>query len=331
MSCNILKEKKVFGSIFKIRGFGILIGLLGLFLILAILTPENFLKISNLLNITRQVSFVGIIAVGMTMVIVSGEFDLSVGSTYGMAVMVGAILIRNGVNPWLAVIIALLGGILIGLINGLLVTYGKIPSFIVTIGMLNIVRGFDQVITDGAFVNIVQIKDPQLDILRFVGSGRLLGVMPVSSLVFIAVIIIGGIAYHKTLLGLHMRAVGSNPFAAVLSGINVKRIKILSFIICGFLAALSGLLSLFLLNNGRGYAGTGLELDVIAATIIGGASLMGGIGTIMGTVIGVLIIGVLDDGMVLLGMPPFSQMIAIGLVIITAVTIDMWTRRRNLN
>ena len=331
MSCNILKEKKVFGSIFKTREFGILIGLLGLFLILAILTPENFLKISNLLNITRQVSFVGIIAVGMTMVIVSGEFDLSVGSTYGMAVMVGAILIRNGVNPWLAVIIALLGGILIGLINGLLVTYGKIPSFIVTIGMLNIVRGFNQIITDGAFVNIVQIKDPQLDILRFVGSGRLLGVVPVSSLVFIAVIIIGGIAYHKTLLGHHMRAVGSNPFAAVLSGINVKRIKILSFIICGFLAALSGLLSLFLLNNGRGYAGTGLELDVIAATIIGGASLMGGIGTIMGTVIGVLIIGVLDDGMVLLGMPPFSQMIAIGLVIITAVTIDMWTRRRNLN
>ena len=330
MENNKFQKGNIFKSILKAKEFGIFIGLIILFMIFAFSTPQNFLQISNILSILRQVSFVGLMAIGMTMVIVSGEFDLSVGSIYGMAVMVGALLIRNGLNAWLSVIIALLCGALVGAINGLLVTYGRIPSFIVTLGMLNIIRGFNQLITGGEFVNIAPIRNTNLEILRFIGAGRLFNVLPVSGLVFVVIALIAGTIYHKSIVGLHIRSVGGNSVAAMLSGIKVKKIKILAFIISGFTAAFSGLLSLFLLNGARSYAGTGLELNVIAATVIGGTSLMGGIGSMLGTVIGVLIVGILEAGMVLLGMPPFSQIMFIGFVIITAVAIDIWTGEKKI-
>jgi ribose/xylose/arabinose/galactoside ABC-type transport system permease subunit len=311
-------------SIIKVRELGILIGFFGLFLIFALLSPANFLSLRNQLIVIRQVSYVGIMAIGMTMVIVSGEFDLSVGSIYGMAVMLCALLIRGGVSVLLSVLVALFGGLVVGVINGVLVTYVKIPSFIVTLGTLNLIRGFALLLTGGFYVTIMEVKDPVLDICRFLGAGRLLGI-PVPGIIFIGVAVIGGIVYHKTMFGFNIRAVGGSSATAKVSGINVKGIKILTFTINGFLAALAGLLSLFLLNNAKGVAGSGLELHVIGATIIGGTSLLGGSGTILGTVIGVMIIGILGNGLILAGVTPYWQTVVTGFVIIAAVAVDMWT------
>jgi len=321
---------KVLRSLLKAREFGIFIGLLGLFLIFSILTPY-FMTLVNLMNTMRQVSFLGIMAIGMTMVIVSGEFDLSVGSTYGMAVMIGGVFIINGINIWLTVIIALSSGLLVGFINGVLVTYGKIPSFIVTLGMLSILRGFNLTVTKGYSITIVNEYSTLIGVLRFLALGRLFKVIPVSGLIFIGIAVIGGIVYHKTIIGLHMRAVGGNPVSAMISGINVRIIKILAFMISGFLAAFSGLLTLFFFDTAKGTIGTGLELLVIAATIIGGASLMGGIGTIFGTVIGVMIVGVLRNGLTLIATSPFWQTFIIGFVIIAAVAIDVWVRKEKVS
>ena len=321
---NFFKITARVKSIVKVREIGILFGFLGLFLIFALISPDKFFTLTNQLNIIRQISYVGIMAIGMTLVIVSGEFDLSVGSIYGMAVMICALLIRSGVSVLLSVLVALCGGLLVGIINGVLVTYIKIPSFIVTLGTLNLIRGFALLLTGGFYVTIMEVKDPVLDICRFLGAGRLLGI-PVPGIIFIGVAIVGGIVYHKTMLGFNIRAVGGSSTTAKVSGINVKGIKILTFTINGFLAALAGLLSLFLLNNAKGIAGSGLELQVIGATIIGGTSLMGGSGTMLGTVIGVMIIGILANGLILAGVTPYWQTVVTGFVIIVAVAVDMWT------
>ncbi len=327
---NFLKKIKGLKSILKIRESGIFIGLLVLFLVITVMTPEYFLTLGNLMKILRQISYVGIVAIGMATVIVSGEFDLSVGSTYGMAVMLGGVLIKNGIDVWLALMIALLSGILVGLINGVLVTYGKIPSFIVTLGMLSIIRGFNLTITGGYTIEIADQYTTLIGILRFLALGRLFGFIPVIGVIFIGVALIGGIIFHKTIFGLHMRTVGSDPFSARLSGIDVKRIKILSFIICGFLATFAGTINLFFFDYAKGTIGYGLELLVITATIIGGVSLMGGKGSILGVIIGVLIIGVIKNGLTLMTTSAFWQPLILGFVIIIAVAIDLWVRKEKI-
>jgi ribose/xylose/arabinose/galactoside ABC-type transport system permease subunit len=240
------------------------------------------------------------------------------------------LLIRLEVSVLLSVIIALFSGLVAGIINGVLVTYIKIPSFIVTLGTLNLIRGFALLLTGGFYVTIMEVKDPVLEICRFLGAGKLFGI-PVPGIIFLGLAIIGGIVYYKTILGFNMRAVGGSSTTAKVSGINVKSIKILAFTINGFLAALAGLLSLFLLNNAKGVAGSGLELQVIGATIIGGTSLMGGSGTIFGTVIGVMIIGILGNGLILVGVTPYWQTVVTGFVIITAVAVDMWTGSKRID
>jgi len=327
---NFFKITARVKSIVKVREIGILFGFLGLFLIFALISPDKFFTLTNQLNIIRQISYVGIMAIGMTLVIVSGEFDLSVGSIYGMAVMICALLIRSGVSVLLSVCIALCSGLVIGLINGLLVTFVRIPSFIVTLGMLSLIRGFNLAITGGYSVTILPVYTKLLGVLRWVGAGKLFGV-PVPGIIFIIISIIGGIVFYKTMLGFNIKAVGGSSTTAKVSGINVKGIKILTFTINGFLAAFAGLLSLFLLNTAQGTLGRGLELQVIGATIIGGTSLLGGSGTILGTVIGVMIIGILRNGMVLVGISPYWQLITMGFVIITAVAVDMWTGSKQVD
>lgn len=319
---NFLKK------VFSIREMGIFIGLVILFLIFSFSSPA-FFTLDNLLNILRQVSILGILSVGMTMVIVSGEFDLSVGSTYGMSAMVAGMLMTHSFPIWSSIMIALLAGATVGIVNGVITTYLKVPSLIVTLGMLNIARGLALIFTGGFVIalNAEKVQDPFFNTLSYLAKGKVLGVIPNMVFYFIGVALLGYLIFGKTILGFRMRAVGGNPNAAVVSGVNVAFIKIMAFAIAGLLAAFGGIINLAFLQNVQGTMGQGLEIDVIAATIIGGTSLKGGEGTILGTVIGVLIMGVLRNGLVLLGVTPFLQMVMIGVVIIGAVIIDMWTRK----
>jgi ribose/xylose/arabinose/galactoside ABC-type transport system permease subunit len=315
--------------IFKVKELGIFSGLVILVIFFSIATPV-FLTLDNWMNIIRQVSILGILAVGMTMVIVSGEIDLSVGSVYGMCVVAMSVMMTHGVPIWLSLVASLAIGTAAGIVNGLLVTTLRVPALIVTLGMLNMARGTAMIINRGMVVPLIPrlIKDPALDTFIFFGRGRFFDIVPTMIIGFLIVLLLGFIVYQKNIIGYRMRAVGGNPEAARVSGINVKLVKIVAFAILGMLAAFGGMLNSAFLGNVQSTAGQGLELDVIAATILGGASLSGGEGTIVGTLIGVLLLGVLRNGLVLIGVSPFVQMVLIGAVLIGAVALDMWSRRK---
>ena len=310
-----------------IRELGVLFALVLLIVFFSITSP-HFLKINNLINIVRQISLLGIIAMGMTMVIVIGEIDLSVGAVYGAAAIVCGMILTHGGSVWLAMGTALLTGGLFGVLNGVLTTFGRIPALIVTLGMMNIARGAALVLCNARVISLSKrtVDAAGLDQFLFLGQGKLLGI-PVISIIFIATVVLANILYTKTLMGFRFRAVGGNEMAAKAAGLNKNLIKITAFGITGLLCALAGILNLSFLANVQGTTGNGLELDVISAVIIGGTSLNGGEGTIFGTLIGVLIMGVLKNGIILLGVSPFLQMLIIGIVIIAAVAIDMWSRK----
>lgn len=314
-------------KIHRSREAGVLMALLLLIVFFSITSPF-FFRINNLINIVRQVALLGIIAMGMTMIIVSGEIDLSVGAIYGAAAIVCGMVLTNGGAVFMAILAALGTGLFFGLLNGVLSTYGKIPALIVTLGMMNIARGAALVLCNARVISLSKrtVSTDGLELFLFLGQGKLFGI-PVISIIFIAVVIIANIIYSKTLLGFRMRAVGGNKYAAKAAGLNQNFIKIAAFSITGILCAVAGILNISFLANVQGTTGTGLELDVIAAVIIGGTSLTGGEGTIIGTLIGVLIMGVLKNGIILLGISPFLQMLIIGIVIIVAVAIDMWSRK----
>jgi ribose transport system permease protein len=313
------------------RETGVFLALVLMCLFLSITSP-NFLGVTNLFNVGRQVSLLGILAVGMTFVIISGEIDLSIGSNYALAGLVtGMLLVQNwDLVPALAAGFAIGGGV--GLINGLLATYGRLPSFIVTLGMLSAVRGIALLITAGQPVTVDQAFGGKPEVLRqffYLGQGRLFDLIPMQLVFFVAIALVGWVLLAHTTLGFRVYAVGGNSRAARVAGINVFATKIAALVLMGLLCALAGILGMSFLPSGQaGRTGVGLELDVIAATIIGGASLSGGEGTILGTVLGVLIIGVLRNGLVLLGISPFWQTTIVGLVIILAVGVDKWTRAR---
>lgn len=324
---------KLFQSkISRRKELGVLIALLILIIFFA-LTSDVFFKTKNIVNILRQVSLQGIMAMGMTMVIVSGEFDLSVGSVFGMAGMFAGTLMQLGLPIWLAVILGLLLGLIIGMFSGVLVSYGRIPSFIVTLGMLNIVRGSALIITGGLVVELTarKVRDfANLDtFFYYMGGGKIAGELPIMIVYFLVVALAAYLFFHKTIMGFRMRAVGGNPSASTVAGINVNIVKICAFAILGFLSALAGIINLAFLHNVQGTTGQGMELNVIAATIIGGTSISGGEGTILGTIIGVLIMGVLNNGLILIGVSSFVQTVCIGAVIIGSVAIDMWTKKKN--
>jgi len=324
-------KEKIVAELFKIREVGVLVALILLFVAFSVSSPF-FFGLNNLLNVVRQVSLLGIMAMGMTMVIVSGEIDLSVGAVYGLASTIAGIFMTSGIPIWLSLLLALLGGIAVGMLNGVLVTYVRIPALIVTLGMMNVARGAALIISKAQVIATSHrtVADPNLETFLFIGQGKLFGVIPMMSVFLIVVAIISYIVFSKTVVGFRMRAVGGNAVAARASGINARFVKITAFTITGFLCALAGLLNLSFLANVQGTIGRGMELDVIAAVIIGGTTLAGGEGTILGTIIGVLIMGVLRNGIMLLGVSPFWQTLIIGVVIIGAVAIDMWTKRQSV-
>lgn len=320
-----------FARLLRAREAGVFIALLVLCLFLSFAT-DGFLTSLNLLNVGRQISLLGIMAVGMTFVLISGEVDLSVGSNYALSGLASGLAIIGGYGLLPALALGLAVGAVIGLINGLLSTYGRLPSLIATLGMLSMVRGTALIVTNGQPVTVNLRNGALPDVLAAftkMGQGYLFGTIPMQLVFFVVVAAIAWFILSYTNFGFRIFAVGGSAKAARVSGISVNTVKIWAFVLMGLLAALAGILGLaFLPSSQAGRTGLGLELDVIAATIVGGASLSGGEGTILGTILGVLIIGVMRNGLVLMGVSPFVQELMIGLVIIIAVGIDKWTSRK---
>lgn len=309
---------------FKERG--VLAVLVGLCIIFSLATP-NFLQLTNMINIMRQISEICISAVGMTFVIICAEIDLSVGSVFGLSAIFAAFILRSnivaGMTPLLAFVAALALGGVVGLFNGVITTKLKVPAFIVTLSVLAIARGALYGVSGGYSISIFpKTADPFFYMGNSIGN-----VFPRQILLMLAVAVIAGIVLSKSTFGFQIYATGGNKKAADLTGINTDRIKIATFVICGLMAAFSGIISLSYLQSVHPSAGLGREMDVIAAVILGGTYLYGGRGTILGTFIGAAIIGVVRNGMVLMSVPAYSQEALIGVVILLAVVADIWLRR----
>ncbi len=293
-----------------------LIVLLALCLAMTLLSPY-FLSVSNILNILLATSTIGVLAIGATLVLSSNGLDLSLGSVLGFAGVVGAYLVVILGMPWpFAIIGALAAGTLAGGVNGFLVTRSRIPAFIVTLGMLGIARGFALIIAPNGGA-IYGLPAPVV----FLGQGRPLGIpMPVIVLIMTAIVSHYLLAYSR--FGRHTLALGDNEAAARATGIPVERLRLKLYAISGFMAGLAGLIFMARVNAGDPTAGLNYELTAITAAIIGGTSLFGGKGSILGTMVGALIMGVLQNGLNLLAVPSFWQQVAIGVVLILAVYID---------
>lgn len=298
---------------------GVLLGLVLLVVALALTSP-SFLTVTNLTNIGVQASVVAILAFGMTFVIITAGIDLSVGSLAALAaVSAGWAGTVGGFSPFLALILGLLAGMAGGLVNGVLVAFGKIPAFIATLAMLSIGRGLTLVISDGSPI-------PTSGPISFLGS-RIAGWLPVPILVMIVMGIIASIILNKTLAGRTMYAIGGNEEASRLSGLAVRRNLIYVYVLAGLFAGVAGMVLAGRLSSAQPQAATGYELDAIAAVVIGGASLFGGVGKISGTLVGALVLAVIRNGLNLLNVNPFWQQVAIGVVIALAVLGDSLRRR----
>ena len=301
---------------FDWRQYVIYFGFAIIFLFFAVtLSDSGFLKPTNLLNVFRQTAVITVMAVAMTFVIGAAQIDLSVGAVAGLASVTTAMAISNfGLVP--GIIAGLLTGLLIGTINGLLVAVVQIPSFLVTLGMLGIARGSAMWITDTA----PQPISEDLYALLF-GSGDI-GPLPTLALWTLVSVAVGHIVLRKTRYGRRVLATGGNAVAARFSGVDTRRITFLVFAVMGVMAAVGGMLYAGRLHSGRFQWGDGDELSVIAAVILGGTSLFGGRATVVGTFLGALMIGLINNGLILMGLELSQQMIARGIVIIAAVALS---------
>lgn len=312
------------GRIARIKELNIFLALLVLCIFLST-QSDVFLTSNNLLGVARAFSLTAIVAIGQTMVILTGGIDLSVGSVLAFSGITTAMLLAGGSPLALAMAGGFLVGMGFGLANGLLITKVGLPPFIATLGMLSVGRGLVYVLTNATPITVS--RDHAF--LIQLGQGYV-GVVPVPVIIMVIVTIVATIFLTQSTLGRYIYAVGGNEEAARLAGINVTLVKITVYVISSTLAALAGMILVARLISAQPSAGLGFELPVIAASIIGGTSLMGGEGTVLGAVLGAAIMGILDNGMVLLGVNVYAQQAVIGSVILLAVSIDMWQKRRRL-
>lgn len=297
-----------------IQSLGILPILILIGILFSVLTP-NFLQADNLLNILRQASINIVLAAGMTFVILTGGIDLSVGSILGATAVAALTLSLNTDLGWAAIPIGLLAGLVMGMLNGALVAYVGLPPFIVTLGTYTALRGLAYLLANGT--TVINSNLPW----AWIGNGSLLGI-PWLVIIAFLVILLSWFILRFTVLGTHIYAVGGNPQAARLTGIRVGSVLLFVYAMSGLFAGLGGVMSASRLYSANGLLGQGYELDAIAATVLGGTSLTGGIGSIWGTLIGALIIAVLNNGLTLMNVSFFWQLVVKGIVIIVAVVID---------
>lgn len=318
-----LNQKSLGGkSITRMLGsYGMVFVLIALIVIFTILS-NRFLTSDNIFNILRQVSIVGIISVGMTFIMLTGGIDLSVGSVAGFAGVGAALLMtEQSMNPVLAAIIMCLFGIGLGLASGFFISKLKVPPFIATLGMMVSIRGLAYIITGGLPVFGFDASYTQL------GQGYL-GPIPIPVLIMVGVFAFGIIFLTKTRAGRHIYGVGGNEEASRLSGVNVSKIKFLVYAVGGFMSALAGLVILARTNSGQPKAGEGYEMDVITAVVLGGVSMQGGQGRLYMVIVGVLIMGILQNGMTMLGVNEYVQQFVRGMVLIAAVAFDSFMGSR---
>ncbi|MGI6176550.1 MAG: ABC transporter permease [Christensenellales bacterium] len=302
--------------------FGIFIILATMILIMVILTP-NFLTYKNITNVIRQISFIAIIGFGATFVIITGGIDLSAGSVVGVVSVITASFAHPGEYPLIVpILIGVAVGLVFGLINGLLIARLSVPPFIATLGTMTSGRGFAMLFSSGRPVNDLSAE------YNFLGAGELFGI-PFPIILLLAIAVIMYIVLDHTRFGRHVLAVGGNEQAAKISGIGISRVKVMVYSLAGALAAFAGILMTSRISSGQPNLGIGYEMDAVAASVIGGVSLKGGVGTIWGTLCGALVIGIINNGMDLMGVNAYWQQIVKGLIIVLAVILDQLKTRRS--
>jgi inositol transport system permease protein len=310
-----------------LRKYMIIFIFLGMCALLAIFSPNNsFVKPTNLINVVRQITVYGFLALGVTLCIISTGIDLSLGSVLGFAAVVTASLTQQagwkeaiypGLQlPMFVAVLAGLGvGLAMGFVNGALIAFTRIPPFIATLGMMQIARGLAYIYSNGRPVSTVT------EDFLFLGQGYI-GPLPVPIFIFGVVVVLAHLMLGYTRFGRHVYAIGGNETAARVSGVNLNRTKVLIYMFSGLMAGLAGVVITSRVGSATPALGMGYELDAIAAAVIGGTSFAGGIGTVWGTVVGALIIGVMNNGLDLLSVSPFYQQIVKGGIIILAIIID---------
>ncbi len=310
-----MKTKKL-----DISKYGIFFAWIVLVLVFCIAEP-TFLKASNIFNILRQVSIVGVCSVGMTFVILTGGMDLSVGSVIGVSAVAAAQLLSRGVNNFVVLILIMLLGALIGLINGFFINEIGIAPIIMTLGTMTALRGVAFLLCNGFPVYGITPS------FLVIGQGYL-GVVPVPVIIMACAFVVGYILLTKIPFGRYVYGIGSNKEAARLSGVNVKAVIYKVYILAGALYALAGMMLMARVNSGQASSGEGYEMDVITGCVLGGISISGGEGSIIGVIIGVLLMGTLSNGMVLMNVSEYWQKVVKGLVLILAVTLDRLVQQK---
>ncbi|WP_274649895.1 ABC transporter permease [Paenibacillus humicola] len=308
-------------SVVKSREMNILAVLVVMGVVITLFSPY-FLTTDNLMGVSRAFSVTAIMAIGMTMVIITGGIDLSVGSVMGLSSLITALSFAHGLPTAIAIAAGLVTGLLAGLANGLLITKIHLPPFIATLGTLSIGRGLIYIITEG-FPVTPDVPDGYI----FLGQGYI-GFVPFPVVAMLLLMVVFSVVMSKTRFGRHVYAIGGNENAARLSGVKTDQTKMIVYVLSGVISAAAGIILFARLTSAEPASGFGAELDVIAAAAIGGASLSGGFGSIVGAIIGAGLIGVIANGIVLLNINTYAQQAITGLVILIAVSIDMWRSKR---
>jgi ribose transport system permease protein len=285
----------------------------------AIMSPA-FLKLDNIINVLRQASYTAVAAVGMTMVIIIAQIDISAGSLIAVSGLLAAWAFKKTGSITLAVLSAILIGAVVGLFNGVIVSKGKLHGFIATLASMTILRGFAYIFTGG---NPISISDPRFS---SIGTGYV-GFIPIPVIIMVVVVIFGWFVMNKTRFGRYIYAIGGNEEASKWSGLNVDKIKIAVFAIMGTLTSIAGIIVASRLGSGQPSAGQNFEMDCITATAVGGTSMYGGRGKLSGTIVGVLLLSVLSNGMTLINVDSYWQQVIKGVIIIIAVVIDTRSKR----
>lgn len=306
-----------------IHNMSLLIALIGLLVIFGILRGDVFFSTRNLLNIGMGVAILGVLAISQTGVIVSGGLDISVGSIVGLTTVATAMAIQATGMAGMGLLAGLVVGGLAGLFNGIIVTYGRINAVIVTLGTMAIFRGVAFILSNGQSISIFN------DTFRWIGTGRILG-LPVPLWILAAVAVGFYIFMHKSIVGRNYYAIGGNPVVARLSGLSIPNYRVAIYVISGVMAGVGGILLAARTGSGQPISGSdGLELEAITAAFLGGCAMQGGRGTVIGALLGVAIIGVLNNGMILTAVPTFYQMLAKGTLLILAVFLAEYRLNRN--
>ena len=309
------------GANFNIGKYGLLLALILLCTTLAIITPK-FLTVPNLMIIVTQVTINALLAFGVTFVIITGGIDLSLGSIVAVTSVITATFARADTYPLVVPLgLGLLVGLAFGAFNGLVITKGKVPPFIVTLGTMTIGRGLALILSKGRPISNLS------DAFNYIGGGNLFGI-PLPIVILVIVFIICTLLLKKTIIGRYVYAVGGNELAARASGISVNRVKMFVYTLGGGLAALGGIILTSRISTGQPNVGVGFELSAIAAAIIGGTSTSGGVGSITGTLLGALLIGVISNSLDLLNVTSYYQLVVMGLIIIGAVLLDSLNKNK---